>query len=100
MQHPAKKDIDRDEHGTVLVRKSLSQDSEVSWTANRLQLQMHLLRWKTGLVRFLVLKRPRTLQTISPRQLQFPPCPPLPLPHPRFFRRRTASFNAVESAVW
>ena len=48
-----------------------NHDSNVSWTANRLQPQMHLLPWETGLAgEVFGTKKRKVLQTISDRPMQ------------------------------
>ena len=48
-----------------------NHDSNISWTANRLQPQMHLLPWETGLAgEVFGAKKRKVLQTISDRPMQ------------------------------
>ena len=76
----AEADVDRFEAWSLPFCKSAEavsklkwslHDSNVSWTASRLQPQMHLLPWETGLAgEVLGTKRRKILETISDRPMQ------------------------------
>lgn len=76
----AEADVDRFEAWNLPFCKSAEavsklkwslHDSNVSWTASRLQPQMHLLPWETGLAgEVLGTKRRKILETISDRPMQ------------------------------